>query len=116
MLNMALQNFAMQFLENRGYTMVQPPYLMNREPMALTCQLSQFDEELYHVTGEKSDVPKYLIATSEQPLSAFHRGEWLHPKNLPMRYAGISTCFRKEAGAHGKDAWGIFRVHQFDNI
>jgi len=59
---------------------------------------------------------KYLIATSEQPISAFHQGEWLEPKQLPLRYGGISTCFRKEAGAHGKDTWGIFRVHQFEKI
>jgi len=52
-----------------------------------------------------------LIATSEQPISALHRKEWIEPSELPIRYAGISTCFRKEAGAHGRDVWGIFRVH-----
>uniref|UniRef100_A0A6A7GCK3 serine--tRNA ligase n=3 Tax=Hirondellea gigas TaxID=1518452 RepID=A0A6A7GCK3_9CRUS len=117
LLNMALQNFGMQFLLNpeRNYQAVQPPYFMSKEVMAETAQLSQFDEELYHVTGEGTDT-KYLIATSEQPLSALHRKEWIHPDRLPMKYAGISTCFRKEAGAHGKDAWGIFRVHQFEKI
>jgi len=59
---------------------------------------------------------KYLIATSEQPISAFHMDEWLSPSELPKRYAGYSTCFRREAGAHGKDAWGIFRVHQFEKV
>jgi len=57
-----------------------------------------------------------LIATSEQPISALHREEWLDAKELPYRYAGYSSCFRKEAGAHGKDTWGIFRVHQFEKI
>ena len=59
---------------------------------------------------------KYLIATSEQPISAFHMDEWLPADQLPKRYAGYSTCFRREAGAHGKDAWGIFRVHQFEKV
>ena len=59
---------------------------------------------------------KYLIATSEQPISAFHMDEWLSPSELPKRYAGYSTCFRREAGAHGRDAWGIFRVHQFEKV
>ena len=63
---------------------------------------------------EKND--KYLIATSEQPISALHADEWLQQKELPIRYAGFSSCYRREAGAHGKDAWGIFRVHQFEKV
>lgn len=58
----------------------------------------------------------YLTATSEQPISAMHMNEWIHPDELPKRYAGISTCFRKEAGSHGRDVWGIFRVHQFEKV
>jgi len=81
--------------------------------MAATAQLEQFDDELYKVIG---DDEKYLIATSEQPISAFHYKEWLNPKDLPLRYGGVSSCFRKEAGAAGKDTWGIFRVHQFDKV
>jgi len=78
--------------------------------------LEQFDEELYKVTGDEDD--KYLIATSEQPISALHSDEWFeNPKEqLPIKYAGYSTCFRKEAGSHGKDVRGIFRVHQFEKI
>jgi seryl-tRNA synthetase len=83
--------------------------------MAGVAQLEQFDEELYKVSGEGMD-DKYLIATSEQPLCAFHKGEWLDESALPLRYGGLSTCFRKEAGAHGKDTWGIFRVHQFEKV
>lgn len=68
------------------------------------------------MTGDEDD--KYLIATSEQPISAFHSDEWFEaPKEqLPIKYAGYSTCFRKEAGSHGKDTWGIFRVHQFEKV
>ena len=86
--------------------------------MAKTAQLSQFDEELYRVSesGSNSDSDKYLIATSEQPLSCLHSDEWLQPAELPIKYAGYSTCFRKEAGSHGRDAWGVFRVHQFEKV
>ncbi|CAG8770094.1 29367_t:CDS:2, partial [Gigaspora margarita] len=90
--------------------------MMEREYMAKTAQLEQFDEELYKVVGDGDD--KYLIATSEQPISAFHANEWFEKpaEQLPVKYAGYSTCFRKEAGAHGKDTWGIFRVHQFEKV
>merc|ERR1711972_1065412 len=83
-----------------------------------TAQLEEFDEALYHVSGgaENEDRSKYLIATSEQPISAMHQGEWMQDGDLPIRYAGVSTCFRKEAGSSGKDVWGIFRVHQFEKI
>jgi seryl-tRNA synthetase len=114
LLNQAIINFALTFAMKRGMTPLQPPYMMNKPIMAETAQLEQFDEELYKVTGDGTE--KYLIATSEQPISAFHRREWIEPSTLPIRYAGISTCFRKEAGAHGKDAWGIFRVHQFEKV
>lgn len=118
-LNQALINYGTDFLEQRGFTPIQTPYFMRRELMAKTAQLSDFDESLYHVgTGKDEELndQKYLIATSEQPLSALHAGEWIVPKELPMRYMGYSTNFRKEAGAHGKDTWGIFRVHQFEKI
>merc|ERR1711981_1124242 len=86
--------------------------------MAKTAQLEEFDEALYKVTGgdENEEKDKYLIATSEQPISAMHMGDWMQDEDLPIQYAGVSTCFRKEAGAHGRDAWGIFRVHQFEKI
>jgi len=85
--------------------------------MAKTAQLSQFDEELYKVSESgDAETDKYLIATSEQPLSCLHAEEWLQPNQLPIKYAGYSTCFRKEAGNHGRDAWGLFRVHQFEKV
>lgn len=114
--NQALINYGLSFLRRRTYTPLQPPYFMKKEAMAKTAQLEQFDEELYKVQGEANSGEMYLIATSEQPISAMHRNEWLQPSELPKKYAGISTCFRKEAGAHGKDAWGIFRVHQFEKV
>ncbi|KAI8058312.1 seryl-tRNA synthetase [Syncephalis plumigaleata] len=96
----------------RSYKKLQTPFMMKKEVMAKTAQLEQFDEELYKVTGDVS------YCHIEQPISAFHANEWFEKitETLPIRYAGYSTCFRKEAGAHGKDTWGIFRVHQFEKI
>lgn len=117
-LNLALVNYGLEFLFKKGYTPNQPPFFMLRDQMAKTAQLSDFDDELYKVTESKDrpETDKYLIATSEQPLSALHADEWLQDKDLPIKYAGYSTNFRKEAGSHGKDAWGIFRIHQFEKI
>ncbi|KAL5989224.1 hypothetical protein ACLOJK_010114 [Asimina triloba] len=114
LLNQALISFGLQFLGERGYTELQTPFFMRKDIMAKCAQLSQFDEELYKVTGDGDD--KYLIATAEQPLCAYHLGEWIQPSQLPIRYAGYSTCFRKEAGSHGRDTLGIFRVHQFEKV
>jgi len=115
-LNQALISYGLEFLRKKQYKTLQPPFLMNKELMAKTAQLDQFDEELYKVIASEDE--KYLIATSEQPISAFHSGEWFDdPKTqLPLRYAGFSTCFRKEAGSAGRDMWGIFRVHQFEKV
>lgn len=118
-LNQALINYALEFLSNRtidgvNYIPLQTPQFMNKDVMAKTAQLEQFDDELYKVVD--GDQEKYLIATSEQPISAFHSDEYLMKTDLPIPYAGYSTCYRREAGAHGKDAWGIFRVHQFEKV
>ncbi|KAJ3302495.1 Cytosolic seryl-tRNA synthetase [Kappamyces sp. JEL0829] len=115
-LNLALMHYGLDFLESKGYTKLWTPFFMNKEVMAKTAQLEEFDEALYNVAGEEGEA-KYLIATSEQPISAFHSNEWfVESSELPKKYAGSSTCFRKEAGAHGRDTWGIFRVHQFEKI
>ncbi len=114
-LNQALINFGLEFLFKKGYSPNQPPFFMDGAYMAKTAQLSQFDEELYKITESDGDA-KYLIATSEQPLSALHSDEWLQSTELPIKYAGYSTCFRKEAGKHGHDTWGLFRIHQFEKI
>lgn len=115
-LNQAMINYGLEFLSQRGYTPLQTPQFMLKDYMAKTAQLEQFDEELYKVVDGDAQNDKYLIATSEQPISAFHADEWLQPKELPIKYAGFSTCYRREAGSHGRDAWGIFRVHQFEKV
>lgn len=109
----------MDFLRKRGYQPVATPLFMNQSVMAKTAQLADFDEQLYKVTGHGED--KYLIATSEQPLSAMYisgnsNPSWLEKNTIPIRMAGVSTCFRKEAGKSGADLRGIFRVHQFEKI
>lgn len=120
LLNQAIINYSIAFLRNRDYQVLQPPFMMNKDVMASIAQLEDFDEQLYKVSGKTdeplSDKDKYLIATSEQPICAFHKNEWIDVKTLPLRYAGISTCFRKEAGSSGKDIRGIFRVHQFEKV
>ncbi|KAI0325504.1 serine-tRNA ligase [Cubamyces sp. BRFM 1775] len=115
-LNQALISYGLDFLRKKGYKKVQPPFMMNKDVMAKTAQLDQFDEELYKVIA--ADDEKYLIATSEQPISAYHSDEWFDSPEtqLPIKYAGYSTCFRKEAGSAGRDMWGIFRVHQFEKV
>ncbi|QHS72245.1 serine--tRNA ligase SES1 [Saccharomyces paradoxus] len=115
-LNQALINYGLQFLAAKGYIPLQAPVMMNKELMSKTAQLSEFDEELYKVID--GDDEKYLIATSEQPISAYHSGEWFEKpqEQLPIHYVGYSSCFRREAGSHGKDAWGVFRVHAFEKI
>ena len=120
LLNQAIINYGIAFLSARGYNVLQPPFFMNKDVMASIAQLEDFDEQLYKVSGKTDDpdgsTEKYLIATSEQPICAYHKDEWIEKSALPLRYAGISTCFRKEAGSSGKDIRGIFRVHQFEKI
>ncbi|RUS86079.1 hypothetical protein EGW08_006172 [Elysia chlorotica] len=119
----ALINLAMSMLHTKGYVPLYTPFFMRKEVMQEVAQLSQFDEELYKVVGKASDKKdesdldeKYLIATSEQPIAAYHRDEWMPTESLPIRYLGYSTCFRQEAGSHGRDTRGIFRVHQFEKV
>jgi seryl-tRNA synthetase len=117
LLNQALINYSLALLAKKGFTLLQTPFFMRQSVMAKTAQLSDFDEQLYKVVGGSEDGDNsYLIATSEQPISAFHMDEWIAGDQLPIRYAGYSTNFRKEAGGHGRDVWGIFRVHQFEKI
>lgn len=122
-LEQALVQLSLRILLQRGYTPLYTPFFMRKEVMQEVAQLAQFDEELYKVIGKgsenKGDVAveeKYLIATSEQPIAAYHRDEWLPEASLPIKYAGLSTCFRQEVGSHGRDTRGIFRVHQFEKV
>ena len=112
LLNQALINYGISFLMSKGYTIVQPPYFIRRDYMEKTWEIGDFEANLYQIENNEA----YLIATSEQPISAMHADEWLKVKDLPIKYGGYSSCFRKEAGSAGKDLWGIFRVHQFDKI
>lgn len=111
-MNYALISFALEFINKKGYTMIQPPYLMNRKPMSGAVILSDFEEVIYKI--ENQDL--YLIGTSEHALAAMHSDEIFSVDDLPLRYASISPCFRKEAGSHGRDTKGIFRVHQFEKV
>jgi seryl-tRNA synthetase len=111
-LNQALIHFGLDFLAKKGYSLVQPPYMINRESMEGAVIAEDFEEVIYKVQEEDL----YMIGTSEHAMAAMHSKEIIEGKNIPMKYAGISPCFRKEAGAHGRDQKGIFRVHQFDKI
>jgi|ERR1711935_20008 len=118
LLNQAMQSMATGHLLSRGFDVLQTPFFMKKDMMAQCAQLDEFDEALYKVVEKEGDEDsvKYLIATSEQPLACFHANESIPEKDFPMRYAGLSTCFRKEAGKHGKDTGGIFRTHQFEKV
>jgi len=123
LLQQALVHAAVQELCGKGFTPLYTPFFMRKEVMKEVAQLSQFDDELYKVVGKRSEKEddqgeeeSYLIATSEQPIAAYHRGEWMDAGELPKRYAGVSTCFRQEVGSHGRDTRGIFRVHQFEKV
>jgi seryl-tRNA synthetase len=111
-LQLAMLNMAMAQAVEAGFTMTVPPVLVRPEAMEGTGFLAQAAENVYHLPEEDL----YLVGTSEVPLAAFHMDEVIDADRLPLRYAGWSTCFRKEAGSYGKDTRGILRVHQFDKI
>ena len=112
MLEFALVNYAITSALKAGFTPVIPPVLVNPSAMEGTGFLGQAAENVYHL--EKDGL--YLVGTSEVPLAAFHMDEILPVEKLPIRYAGYSSCFRREAGTYGKDTRGIIRVHQFDKV
>jgi len=111
-LNQALLQFALDFLTEKNYIPIQTPFLINRSAMEGAIIAQDFEEVIYKIEGEDL----YLIGTSEHAVASMHSDEIIDGKKLPLRYAGISTCFRKEAGAHGRDQKGIFRVHQFEKV
>ena len=111
-LNYALLKFALDFIAKKGYTVIQPPFFLRRDAIGGAVALSDFEDVIYKIQDEDL----YLIPTSEHALLAQHMGEILDGKSLPLRYSGISPCFRKEAGAHGRDTKGIFRIHQFEKV
>ncbi|MEM4214826.1 MAG: serine--tRNA ligase [Candidatus Pacearchaeota archaeon] len=111
-LNQALINYALDFLAKKGFILIQPPYMLRRDALKGAINLSAFEEMIYKIENEDL----YLIGTAEHALNAYYMNETLQAKDLPIRFAGISPCFRKEAGAHGKDTKGIFRIHQFEKV
>ncbi|MBI5226766.1 serine--tRNA ligase [Candidatus Micrarchaeota archaeon] len=112
LLDLALQRFALDNLYKKGFQTVYPPFMMRRGPYEGVTDLKDFEDVMYKIEGEDL----YLIATSEHPMAAMHMDEVFAEEDLPLKYAGLSACFRKEAGAHGKDTKGIFRVHQFSKV
>ncbi|HXW94551.1 MAG TPA: serine--tRNA ligase [Nitrososphaerales archaeon] len=108
----AIMQFALDFLRAKGYTTVEPPFMLNRESYEGVVNLEDFGPVIYKIEGEDL----HLIATSEHPLVSMHMDEILEVSKLPIKYCGFSPCFRVEAGAHGKDTKGIFRVHQFYKV
>ena len=112
LLNLALIRFALDKLISKGFNPLWTPFFLKREVMKAAAELGDFEDSLYKIQDEDL----FMIATSEQTLAAYHYDEILDPDLLPLKYAGISTCFRREAGSHGKDTLGIFRVHQFEKV
>ena len=111
-LSQALISFALDFMQEKEYNLIQPPYMINRKSMEGAVIADDFEDVIYKVQDEDL----FLIGTSEHAIASMHSDEILDGKDLPLRYTSFSPCFRKEAGAHGKDQKGIFRVHQFDKI
>lgn len=111
-LNQALLNFALDNLRKKKFNLIQPPYLLRKSALSGAITFATFEDTIYKIENEDL----YLIGTAEHALNAYHLNDTLNEEDLPIRFAGISPCFRKEAGAHGKDTKGIFRVHQFEKI
>ncbi len=126
LLEQALIQFSIKELSNKGYTLVAPPMMMKREYYRGVTALGDFQEMLYKAAESKEaeekkdaehiDEELFMIGTSEHPIAAMHAGQVFSQRNLPKKYIGFSPCFRREAGAHGKDTKGIFRVHQFYKV
>ena len=111
-LNYAIINFALDLFRKKGFILMQPPYMLRRDALKGALNLATFEEMIYKIQDEDL----YLIGTAEHALNAYYMNEVLQADKLPVRFAGISPCFRKEAGSHGKDTKGIFRIHQFEKV
>ncbi len=111
-LEMALQAYAVDFIQQRGFTFVQPPVMMNRTAYEGVTDLSDFETVMYGIDPDGY----YMIATSEHPLTAMYMQETIPAELLPLKIVGVSSCFRREVGAHGQSDRGIWRVHQFTKV
>ena len=112
LLDLALQRFAIDLLVQRGFTPIIPPFMITRSSYEGVTDLDDFEKVMYKIDGDDM----YLIATSEHPIGAMYRDEIFEEKDLPLRLAGVSPCFRREIGSHGLDTKGLFRVHQFSKV
>tara|TARA_Y100000310_G_scaffold255151_1_gene262420 strand:+ start:3633 stop:4931 length:1299 start_codon:yes stop_codon:yes gene_type:complete len=112
LLELVLQNYAIEFLIKKGYTVVEPPLMLRRKPYEGVTDLGDFETMMYKIENEDL----FLIATSEHSIGALMMGQTLKAENMPIKYAGISPCFRKELGSHSIDTKGLFRVHHFNKI
>lgn len=112
LMNQALTNYALDFLVENGYQLIQPPFMLKNDAIKGSIIMDDFEDVIYKIENEDL----YMIGTSEHAMASMHMDEILDSKDLPLRYGSISPCFRKEAGAHGKDMKGIFRVHQFEKV
>lgn len=112
LLDLAIQRFALDFLRKRGFTIVEPPFMMRRKAYEGVTDLADFESVMYKTEGEDL----YLIATSEHPMGAMYMNEVLDKQQLPIKFVGISPCFRREVGSHGKYTKGFYRVHQFNKV
>lgn len=111
-MNQALINYALDFLAEHNYQLIQPPFMLRNDAIKGSIIMDDFKDVIYKIENEDL----FLIGTSEHAMASMHMDEILDSRKLPLRYASISPCFRKEAGAHGKDMKGIFRVHQFEKV
>ena len=112
LLDLALQRFTLDLLMKKGYLPVIPPYMINRKSYEEVTDLDDFEKVMYKIEDDDA----YLIATSEHPIAAMYQDEIFEEKDLPIRFAGLSPCFRREIGSHGLDTKGLFRVHQFHKV
>jgi seryl-tRNA synthetase len=112
LLDFAIMRFAIDFLVKKGYTLIEPPFMIRRKPYEGVVDLADFENVMYKI--EKEDL--YLIATAEHPLASIFMNEVLNASDLPIKLVGVSPCFRKEIGTHGKYTKGLFRMHQFNKV
>ncbi len=112
LLDLAIQRFAIDFLMKRGYVFIEPPFMLRRKAYEGVTDLGDFESVMYKIDGEDL----FLIATSEHPMAAMYMNEVLDKSELPLKFCGLSPCFRREIGSHGKYTKGLFRVHNFNKV
>ena len=112
LLDLSLVNYAVNFMVGKGFTPIEPPFMMRRAPYEGVTDLADFEDVMYKIDGEDL----YLIATSEHPMAAMYMNEIIDEDSLPLQFVGFSPCFRKEIGAHGVDTKGLYRMHQFNKV